>query len=252
MSRHLIVLALVAVPGLALTACDSNSTLAKAKPGECYSVVGRDSLGAPKLAKTACAGSPAALAAACPTPAPATVAPGAACVVGTKVVGTKVAATSGHAVSHHVTSRVSTHRRVQAVRHAQVSGSTHYASRDDRVAKSGEVTSLGIDYARVGEDLAGGPGYQGRGYERSESYGRFEQGPPPPPPLVRRERSEVSAQYAERSRQSSSYSESSSSSSSRGGYGQAGCGCESGGRGLPPHSPFDRYGYLTWRGKTPG
>ena len=195
--------------------------------------------GAPVFAKTACAGSPAALAAACPKPAPATVAPAAACVV----AGTKTVVSTGQASSGHVKTRASTHRRVQVARRTQASGSTHY---DDRVAKSGEVTSLGIEYARVGEELAGGPGYHGD-YERRESYGRFEQAPPPPPPLVRR--GQASAEYSERSRQSSSYSES-YSSSSRGGYGRAECDC--GGRGLPPHSPFDRYGYLTWRGKTPG
>ena len=93
MSRHLTILALVAAAGLALSACDANSTLAKAKPGECYSVEGRNAAGAPVFAKTACAGSPAALAAACPKPAPATVAPGAACAV----TGTKVAASAGQA-----------------------------------------------------------------------------------------------------------------------------------------------------------
>jgi hypothetical protein len=245
MSRHLFLLGLIAVPAVALTACEGQSTLAKAKPGECYSVVGKDSMGQAKLAKTACAGSPAALAAACPTPATPAPATAAACAT----TRTNVAAGGHRATSSHVKTRAST-RRVQTTRYARVSGSTHQASRDDRVAKSGEVTSLGIEYARVGEELAGG-------YERRESYDRFDYGPPPPPPppppVVRRH-AEASIGYAERSRQSRAYSESysSSASSSWGGYGQAGCDCDGGRRGQPPHSPFDGYGYLTWRGKTPG
>lgn len=243
MSRHLFLLGLIAVPAVALTACENPSTLAKAKPGECYSVVGKDGMGKPRFAKTACAGSPAALAAACP--APATPAPAAAACPTTT---TKVTAGGHQASSRQVKARAST-RRVQTTRYARVSGSTSQASGDDRVAKSGEVTSLGIEYARVGEELAGG-------YERRESYGRFDYGPPPPPPppaAVRRH-AEASIGYAERSRQSRAYSESysSSASSSWGGYGRAECDCEGGRRGQPPHSPFDGYGYLTWRGKTPG
>jgi hypothetical protein len=245
MSRHLTILALVAAPALALAACDAPSTLSKAQPGECYAVVGRDGVGAPKLAKTACAGSPAALAAACPKPQAPTVA---ACPTS----GVKVAAGGHRASSGHVKVRASG-RRVQTTRYARVAQSTHYASRDDRVANSGEVTSLGIEYARVGEELAGG-------YERRETHDQFDYGPPPPPPPVaRRHQAEASVQYSERSRQSSSYRESYSSSSRGGygygygyGYGEADCGCEGGGRGQPPHSPFDRNGYLTWRGKTPG
>ena len=69
MSRHLTLVACVVLSGAALSACDAQSTLSKAKPGECYSVVGRDAMGAAKIAKTPCAGSAAALAAACPKPA---------------------------------------------------------------------------------------------------------------------------------------------------------------------------------------
>jgi hypothetical protein len=243
MSRHLSILALAAVSGLTLSACDTPSTLAKAKPGECYSVVGRDSAGVPRFAKTACAGSPAALAAACPKPAPA--ASAAACVP----TGTGVAVAKEHrASSRHVKARAST-RRVQTTRYARVA---HRASGDDRVARSGEVTSLGLEYARVGEELAGG-------YERHESHERYDYAPPAPPPPVKRRYAGASVEYSERSRQSGSYRESySSSSSSRGGYAyghgyaEADCGCDVGGRGQPPHSPFDRNGYLTWRGKTPG
>lgn len=275
MSRHLFLLGLIAVPAVALSACEGQSTLAKAKPGECYSVVGKDATGQARLAKTACAGSPAALAAACPTPAPASAAVNAACPTGRVVASGKDVATAHKASSHAVTARKSTRRIVQASTHARARTATRstartYASRDYAVARSGEVTSLGLDYARVDTDLAGGPteyysggyarrdDYVGGSYERRERYGRVDHlppPPPPPPPPAHYERRGARVEYSERSRQSGSYSESYSSSSygSRsGGYGRVECDCDAGGRGQAPHSPFDGYGYLTWRGKTPG
>ena len=263
MSRHLFLLGLIAVPAVALSACEGQSTLAKAKPGECYSVVGKDSMGQGKLAKVPCAGSPAALAAACPAPAaPASAAVNAACPatgVGAKGVTAHKASSGG------VGFRKSARRVVQASsRTRSRAASRTYASRDYAVAKSGEVTSLGLEYERVDTDLAGGPrpygggyarhdDYAGGAYERREQYGRVEHLPPPPQPahLARRG---ARVEYSERTRQGGSYSSAYSSSSyaSRGGYGRVECDCDVGARGQPPHSPFDGAGYLTWRGKTPG
>lgn len=276
MSR-LPILTLLAVPGLLLAACDQPSPLAKAKPGECYTVVGKDNAGT-KLAKTACAGSPAAIAAACPTPvAPAALRPQGAAAACPAPVATTAAAggvktlTSYRVVKHRAAHKATTQRRVQFA-HRGRAATTGQVWYDDGVAKSGEVTSLRREYARVDEDLAGGPpAYQDYGYERREHHSRYEQAAPParfyekreyhggyeqapPPRFVERSYQGGSAAYSEHSRASRAYSESysssSSSSSSRGAYGGAQCDCDD--RGAPPRSPFDGNGFLTWRNKTPG
>lgn len=238
MSRPLSLLVLLASPALLVACGDGKSTLLSAKPGECYSVVGRDSAGLPRMAKIPCASQQAALS--CPPAAAA-----APACPGVEATG------AGHkAVSHKSTARRTGRRAV----------STRYARYDDRVARSGEVVrSLGIDYARVDSDLLlGGSHAQSQGYARS--YEREESGyreerreehyappPPPPPPAFHAREKRVERSYS--SSESSSYSAYGSSS---GGI-RRGCDCDGpGGRASAPHSAFDAYGYVTWRGKTPG
>ena len=237
MSRPFALLALLAAP-VFLAACDGGkSTLLSAKPGECYSIVGRDAAGIPKMAKVPCAGQTASLT--CPPPAAA-----AASCPGVETGASGRQATGRKAVIH----RASARRVVR--RQASTSSYTRY---EDRAAHSGEVFRS-QEYARVDSDLPLG-GAQGHGY--AEGYEREEHYAPPP-------RSQTIYDHAAKSveKRAYSYSESSrssASSSSRYGssysYGESGrrdCDCDGRARVARPHSAYDAYGYLTWRGKTPG
>lgn len=247
MSRPLSLLVLLAAPAILAGCGDGKSPLISAKPGECYSVVGRDSAGLPRMAKIPCASEQAALSCA---PVAAATCPGAESTAS----GHK---TSGRAVSRHATRRVA----------RRSASSSSYARYDDRVARSGEVVrSLGIEYARVDSDrLLGAAETHGyaRSYEREESGYHEERReehyapppPPPPPPLpplpplppVHARAKTIERSYS--SSESSSYSSGYASSSSRS---SRDCNCDHRGQGPQPRIGRDRNGYLTWPGKTPG
>ena len=241
MSRRATLLVLLAAPAFLVACGDGKSTLLSAKPGECYSIVGRDAAGVPKMVKVKGASQTASLT--CPPPAAASAScPGS----GTQASGHN--ATSRRAVIHRAASR----RVVR--RQAATSSYTRY---EDRAAQSGEVFRS-QEYARVDSDLLLGGAQDhayARSYERDErAYHdeRYAPPPPPPPPLYDHASKKVEKRaysYSESSRSSAS----GSSSYSYGSSGRRDCNCDGPrGRGAPPYSAYDANGYLTWPGKTPG
>ena len=278
MIRTLLILS-VASAALSLAACDKPSALTKAQPGECYQVVGKDSLGAPTFAKTACAADAAAgnvqtatadttAAGVCPrTPVCTGVGSGAGTGSSTATGGSSTASASG-APAYVATS---------AVRHSKAAGrrSAHSRNKGSH-ASSRYAKSESGDYARVTDSdyytggstrKAGGSSGESTDYSNRNSGGRVQGG------SYSQSGSSSSAEYASRDsarsgysvqssgseQSSSSYSETSSSSgsgyaysySSGSGHGLAGGACNcGGGRPAPgPHSPFDGNGFLTWQGK---
>lgn len=246
-------LLLTAAAGLmALAACDAPSPLSKAQVGECYTVVGKGSLGEPKLGKVPCAeGAPAAEeAAAEPATEVAAAEPAvegqAAAPVTTQTVASGVATTcvkvpvcaapSGGA-SYVATSSVRPKVRAGKAAATRRHVASHKRSSHTYTSGGGarEYVGLGIDYASVGEE------------ERVKTFASVAP--------TSSTASSSSSNYSQSS--SSTYSSSSSASSASGyAYGAQGPCCVQGpccaqpGRGAPgPHIPFDQSGFLTWPGK---
>lgn len=264
------VLAALLATGLAVVACDQAQTMGQAEVGDCYKVVGKDSLGAPKIEPAACAGEAPAVAqvpaaakgeetelASAETPAGASGAP-AACPAPTvtqvccpQVVCPAVtepkASTRSYVATSTVRPKVVAGKSTQRRRAAAASTTARRQTSSTR-----EYEGLGIEYARVGEGVYEG---YGRAYAPPPAYAA----PPVYAPPVRQGAYGVnvdvqesqSGSYGQFS-QSSGYAAAYGSGYASGGYGHvaAPAPCCAPARG--PNLPFDRNGYLTWPGKVGG
>lgn len=250
--------ALTALAGASLAACDQATELGKAEVGDCYRIVGEDSLGAPKLEKADCAQAgavaepvaaeaasatatppatqTASTAAACPAPAAAAACacPQTACAA-PAATKTAVASTRSYVATSGVRPKVAAGSPARSRRQASSSTSRRTAVREEvqdyAYTGDGAYADNSSAYDVYGSDIGRYGESRGSSYQQREDYaasqGRYDQqrvySSAPPPVQYGYQGGHASGVSVTSSESSSGYASSSSQGYAQG-YGQSGGG----------------------------